>query len=139
MAYDESAAGRIRTVLAAKAEFEELKMFGGLAFMVRSHMVCGIVGRDLMLRVGPDRQSAALGRPHARAMDFTGRPLAGLIYVAPAGFRTAASLAQWLELALGFVATLPAKPPAKAKPRKPTPPGPTKSGVRNAGKPKVRR
>lgn len=115
MAYDEKLAQRIRAVLGPRDDVEERPMFGGLTFMVRSHMACGVLRDDLMLRVGTDAEQAALARPHARPMDFTGRPLPGMIYVAPPGCRTPASLKSWVDLALAFVATLPAKKPAKQK------------------------
>jgi len=73
MAYDQMLADRIRTVLGDTADVTEQKMFGGLAFMVRGHMVCGVVRDNLMLRLGSEGATAALGRPHVRPMDFTGR------------------------------------------------------------------
>jgi len=57
----------------------------------------------------------ALARPHAREMDFTGRPLTGRVYVDPPGIAGAAALGRWLELALAFVRSQPAK---KSAPRK---------------------
>jgi len=54
------------------------KMFGGLAFMVRSPVSVGINGNELMVRVGPDQYLAALERPFARETDFTGRALKGI-------------------------------------------------------------
>jgi TfoX N-terminal domain len=80
---------------------------GRLAVMVRSHMACGLIGNDLMLRVGAAREADALAQPHARPMDFTHRPMTGMIYVAPAGVRTAAALRGWVDRSLAFVATLP--------------------------------
>ena len=47
-------------MLAPRAPFEERKMFGGLAFMVNTHMACGIVKDDLMVRVGKAGHDAAL-------------------------------------------------------------------------------
>lgn len=87
----------------------EKKMFGGLSFMVKGNMCCGVVGDELMARVGPDGYEAALKRPHARPMDFTGKPLKGFVYVAPEGFADRADLEGWIGLALNFVETLPAK------------------------------
>ena len=49
MAYDEDLAGRARGLLAELTDFDERKMFGGLAFMVNTHMACGIVGDDLVV------------------------------------------------------------------------------------------
>ena len=121
MAYDEKLAMRIREVLDALDETDvlERKMFGGLAFMVRGNMAVGIVGFDLMVRVGPDGQQPALERPHARPMDFTGRPLTGFVYVAPAGFKTRAALTGWVTTAIDFVRAQPAGANKKRRSRPP--------------------
>ena len=118
MAYDERLAERLRALLAAEPGASERKMFGGVAFMLDDKMVVGVVGDELMVRVGPEQYGAALRRPHARPMDFTGKPLAGFVYVAAAGIRTAAALRAWVERARAYVATVPAKP---RRPRKPRP------------------
>lgn len=108
MAYDEDLAERIRELLGGDADVTERKMFGGLAFMLDGYMCCGVVGSDLMLRLGIDGADGALARPHVRPMDFTGKPLAGTVYVAPAGLRGVA-LRRWVERASAFVRTLPPK------------------------------
>jgi TfoX/Sxy family transcriptional regulator of competence genes len=82
-------------------------MFGGLTFMVRGHMACGVVGDRLMVRVGEAAYPKALKRPFARPMDFTGRPLAGFVYVDAPVLNTAAALRSWLRLAVAHVASLP--------------------------------
>ena len=119
MAYDEALAARVRAQLAGKRGLAERRMFGGLCFLVNGHMCAGIVGATLMLRVGPERYAEALARPHAREMDFTGRPLKGMIYVDPPGIVGGAALGRWLDLALAFVTSQRAKkkPPAKRKTR----------------------
>jgi TfoX/Sxy family transcriptional regulator of competence genes len=109
MAYDEGLAQRLREQLADHFGLQERKMFGGLAFMHRGHMLVGITGEVLMARVGPDHHAAALKRAHARPMDFTGKPMKGYVFVDPAGFSTDANLARWIALCLEFNATLPAK------------------------------
>ena len=73
MSYDETLADRVRAVLARKRGISEKKMFGGLAFLVNGHMACGIIGDDLMVRVGPEAYDAALTKAGARPMNFTGR------------------------------------------------------------------
>lgn len=108
MAYDEQLAERVRDVLTTEDGVTERKMFGGLAFMVRGHMACGIVGEDLMLRLGPGVAEQALARPHVRPMDFTGRPLTGMVFVGREGLRGAA-LRRWVGKAVGFVDSLPPK------------------------------
>lgn len=118
MAFDAELASRVREALSARNDVTEKKMFGGLCFMVRGHMCCGIDSRNFMLRVGPDRYQAALGKRHARPMDFTGRPLTGFIYVAPGGLKTRRDLAAWLKMGLDFVESLPAKTAKKTKAKK---------------------
>jgi hypothetical protein len=87
-------------------------MLGGLTFMVHGHMCCGVVGEELMLRVGPDRYDDALDRPHTREMDFTGRSLKGMIYVGPEGLRDDGAVRAWVSEAAAFVRTLPVRPDA---------------------------
>ncbi len=109
MAFDEILARRIRDVLADQPGIVEKKMFGGLTFMLNGNMCCGIVKNDLMVRVGPDQHGAALAAPHASPMQFTGRPMRGMVMVAPAGFESDRDLGQWIGRALQFVEGLPAK------------------------------
>ena len=108
MAYDERLADRVRDVLEGDPGVSERKMFGGIAFMIDGHMACGIAGEELMLRLGPEGAEAALRRPGVRPMDFTGRPMKGMVFVAPQGLRGTA-LRRWVEAAAGFARTLPPK------------------------------
>jgi hypothetical protein len=102
MAYDEQLAARIRHALAARIDMTERKMFGGLAFLRDGRMCCGIVGRDLIVRVVEDEVPSVLRRPHVRPMDFTGRPLRGFVYVAPSGVATDDALGEWIGRGLAF-------------------------------------
>jgi len=107
--YSEKLADRTRAALVASRDLEERKMFGGLAFMVNGHMCCGIVGEDLMVRVGPDLYQSSLAQPHTREMDFSGKLLRGMIHVGSAGLATEHELGQWVQRSLAYVSTLPAK------------------------------
>ena len=109
MAYDEGLAERIRDVLAEESGVTEKKMFGGLCLLVRGNMCCGIVDDTLMARVGPDQYEACLKHPHTREMDFTGRPLKGMIYIDPEGVAEDDDLKSWIGHCLTFVSTLPPK------------------------------
>jgi TfoX/Sxy family transcriptional regulator of competence genes len=109
MAYDETVAKRVRSALGKTPDVVEKKMFGGIAFMVRGNMCCGVIGDRLMLRVGPDGYEAVLSRPHATPMDFTGRPMKGMVYVEPAGFASAGDLKAWIARAMEFTLSLPVK------------------------------
>lgn len=77
--------------------------------MVRGHMCCGVVGDELMVRVGAEAYEAALEKNHVREMDFTGKPLRGMVYVAAPGLASAKQLGKWVERGLQFVHTLPEK------------------------------
>lgn len=109
MAFDETVADRVRTALARRRGLAEKKMFGGLAFLVHGNMACGVIGDDLVLRVGADGADRLLRSQHVRPMDFTGRPLTGYVYVAPGGYRRAADLRRLVDQAVTFARTLPKK------------------------------
>ena len=109
MTYDEHLAGRVRALLAATPRVSERKMFGGLAFMVSGNIACGIVGSDLMLRLGEDGADRALDEPHVRPMDFTHRPMKSMVYVNQAGTRTPSALRAWVDLAVAYASSLPPK------------------------------
>ncbi len=109
MAYDEGAAQRLREALGDEHGVVEKKMFGGIAFMLHGNMCCGVVGEELMVRVGPDAHDAALAEPHARPMDFTGRPMRGMVYVGVPGFESDEDLEAWVARGTSFALSLPKK------------------------------
>lgn len=121
MAYDEGLAERIREVLDDEKGVTEKKMFGGIAFLLEGKMFVGIAKDDLMVRVGPERYQASLKQPHVRPMDFTGKPMLGYVFVAPAGVSEENELTRWVRLGATFAATLPekTKPPRARKTRRP--------------------
>jgi TfoX/Sxy family transcriptional regulator of competence genes len=119
MTYDQRLAERVRAELPSGAAVAEREMFGGLAFMVGGKMACGVLKNELLVKVGKAAHDEAIARPHARPMDFTGRPMRGFVFVAPAGLRTATQLRRWLALALAHNRTERASPgPATGKPRR---------------------
>ena len=109
MAFDEGLAERIRDLIADQAYISERKMFGGLCFMLDGNMCFGIVGSELMVRVGPDAYEEALTLPHAREMDFTGRSMKGMVYVGEAGIGEDEDLDVWLTRGTSYAASLPPK------------------------------
>ena len=109
MAYDEGLAQRVRELLAEQDGVSEKRMFGGLAFLVRGNMCVGIVKENLMVRVGKDAYPRLLEAPHARRMDFTGRPMKGFVYVDPAGVESDADLRRWVGHGLALAGSLPGK------------------------------
>lgn len=109
MAFSEALAGRVRGLLVGREPVTEKRMFGGLAFLHRGNMCCGVLGEELMVRVGPEAYPSALELSGAREMDFTGRALRGFVYVSEAGLAGDGDLAAWVERGVSYAATLPAK------------------------------
>ena len=109
MPYDEKLAERVRAVFKSEPNYTEKKMFGGVCFMVGRNMAVGVTGSDLMVRPGPINFEAALALPHARPMDFTGRPMKGFVYVGSEGLGTDTALAAWVERGAAYARSLPAK------------------------------
>ncbi len=109
MAYDEKLAERVRKLVEGlDAETREQKMFGGIAWMLRGNLLVGVVGDALMLRVDPEVGKQALGTPHVRPFDLSGRPMNGFLLVAPEGCRGPA-LKRRFATAFEFVGMLPPK------------------------------
>jgi hypothetical protein len=109
MAFDEKLAKRLRPIFSGDYHLKEMKMFGGLAFMVNGHMCCGIIGDDLVVRTGPDAFDSVIKLPHARPMDFSGRPMKGFVYVGAPGYKTDSALKKWVQRGLDFVLSLSSK------------------------------
>lgn len=120
MAYNEILAEMIRDAFAEMGiEPQEKKMFGGLAFMINGQMGAGIVKDDLMAKIPKDRTEEFLTWPHVREMDFTGRPMKGIVYVAWTGLENdKAYLRQFLEIAKTYLDSPEAKAAAAKKPKK---------------------
>ena len=111
MAYDEKLAEKVRESLNRSRGITEKKMFGGLCFLLNGNMLCGVDNKSqLMVRVGPEKYEHALKLKHARQMDFTGKPLKGMLYIAPEGTKRKDSILKWVNMAKDFVKTLPKKP-----------------------------
>ncbi|MBL8516692.1 MAG: TfoX/Sxy family protein [Betaproteobacteria bacterium] len=110
MAYDEHLAARIRKVLGSGSGISEKKMFGGVAFLRHGHMFVGVSDSALMARVGKALYEDSLARKHVRVMDFTGKPMAGYVFIDERGTSTDEALRFWVKRSMDFAATLPPKP-----------------------------
>jgi TfoX/Sxy family transcriptional regulator of competence genes len=109
MAYDEGLADRIRDLLSARAEVSEHKMFGGIAFMLGGNMACGVLGEELIVRLGDEEGEKALSEDGVRPFDFTGKPMKNIVYVAADRTSDDAGLAEWVEAGAAYAASLPPK------------------------------
>lgn len=109
MAYDEKLAERVREVLGKSKAVTEKKMFGGLCFLYNGNMMGGVLKNDLIVKYDKAEHEKILAQKHVRPFDFSGRPMAGIAYVAPAGLKTKRDLAKWVEMSKAHAASLPKK------------------------------
>ena len=116
MASDDQLASHVRAALADASPVREVKMFGGLGFMLNGNMIAATSERGLLVRVGEQAETEALARAGAQPMLMNGRKMKGYIRVTTA--LDARSVESWLRLARAFVDTLPAKTTAKKPKRK---------------------
>ncbi len=118
MPYDEKVVERVRRSLAKRRDAIEVKMMGGVCFMVDGNMCCGVKGSELLVRVGREAYEVMLAEPHVRPLGFAGpRQPRGFVLVDAAGYRTEAALAKWIGRGLDFIATLPPKSSSSRKKR----------------------
>jgi TfoX/Sxy family transcriptional regulator of competence genes len=110
---------RVRAALAGIASVHEVRMFGGIGFMLNGNMLAAASKRGLLLRVGKEQLADALSRPGARQMEMRGRVMADYVYVDPPPL-TPDATRTWLRMAFAFVQTLPPKA-AGAKPARKAP------------------
>ena len=100
MVYDERLAERIRKTLGKNKQVAEKHMFGGLSFLYRKKMFCGVLKNDLVLKMSHEQWEEALKKPNVRPMDFTGRPMKGFVYVNQKGCKSEKNLKKWIDLSL---------------------------------------
>ena len=84
-------------------------MFGGVGFLLSGNMCVGVWKDSLVARVGLGQYEDALNRPFAGEFNVTGRSMKGWVLVAPEGIDEDDQLHDWIQLAVSFVRTLPAK------------------------------
>ena len=112
MAFDEQLSNRIREALVELPEVEEKLMFGGICYMLNGKMCIGVVKDEMMCRIGPDQHEAALERTGCHEMRFSGKPMAGMVFVSAEGMRSKSDFDYWINLCLDY------NPHAKASKKK---------------------
>ncbi len=76
--------------------------------MVDGKMCLGLLqdkktGEDLLMaRIGPDEYENALLQPGCRPMDFTGRPMKGMVFVENSVIQKSTELKRWIDLCLAY-------------------------------------
>ncbi len=110
VAYDEALADRVRELLAGEADLSEMKMFGGLAFLVGGNMAVAASGQGgIMVRVDPASSDSLVGTTRAHVVEMRGRPMQGWLRVDAEDVRTTRQLAKWVHLGTTYARSLPRK------------------------------
>lgn len=109
MARDAGLEELLRERLDGVAGLTERSMFGGWAWLLDGHLVCGARDDGVLVRLGKGNDLWALDLDGIASMISRGRMMAGWVRVAPETFGDDAIAAQLINAALTFVRSLPAK------------------------------
>lgn len=103
MAYSEYFVDRVSQFLNEKSvPFITKKMMGGLLFMVDNKMYVAVNKEEIMARINPDIYEVSLLKEGCKAMNFTGKPFKGFVFLTDEAIDLDKDLHYWLQLALDF-------------------------------------
>lgn len=110
MAYEEELAERIRRLIAPESGVSEMRMFGGLAFLINGNMSVAASGQGgLLVRCEPQETDALLDEPGAEQMVMRGRPMEGWLRVSSDAVSGDGELERWVSRAVAYAGSLPPK------------------------------
>jgi TfoX N-terminal domain len=110
VAYDEELASRMRELLGDEPNLTEMKMFGGLAFLIGGNMAIAASGQGgALVRVDPAHSDQLVATTAAELMEMRGRQMAGWLRVDAENLRTKDELSAWVERGVSYARSLPAK------------------------------
>lgn len=110
MAYDEELAERIRELLDGEPGVTEMKMFGGLGFLIGGNMAVAASGQGgVLTRVDPAESDKLVATTKARLMEMRGRQMKGWLRIDADDVRTKRQLAKWVKLGTTYARSLPKK------------------------------
>jgi TfoX/Sxy family transcriptional regulator of competence genes len=110
MAYDEELADRLRELVQGENGVTEMRMFGGLAFLINGNMAVSASGQGgLLLRVDPAETEELVADPNARRFEMRGREMDGWLRVDTDGMSSDRQLEQWVARGVAYARSLPPK------------------------------
>lgn len=84
-------------------------MFGGWAFLLNGHLLCGVRRGSIMLRVGSDNEAWALEITGVVPVVMRGRRMSGYVRATPEAYVDDMLRQRLLDAALTFTRSLPKK------------------------------
>jgi TfoX/Sxy family transcriptional regulator of competence genes len=109
MPYSQALADRVRGIVGSRRGIVAKKMFGALGFMERGNFFVGVAETSLIVRLDPEVAGELAEEPYASPFAPAGKPMRGWLLIEADGLDRDDDLRAWVERALEFVATLPAK------------------------------
>lgn len=102
MAYNESLADLLREDFFSFSQVREMRMMGGLVFMLNDKMCVGILGDEMMVRINPELFEDALEEDFARPLDESGRSMKGFLLLDENIWNNPKKRAHWFQLCIEF-------------------------------------
>lgn len=109
MRYDTQLAQHIRQILVHQPAVTEKVMFGGIVFMVNGHIACGVVGDEVLVRIGVERYISTVQMAHVRPFQMGKRQSRGWVLVGTQALRSADDLHTWVQQGITSALALSAK------------------------------
>ena len=110
MAYDEETANRIREVVQSEDGLSEMRMFGGLAFLINGNMAVAASGQGgLLLRCDPAETDALVAEPGAARFEMRGKEMDGWLRIDTSAVNTDKRLHRWVAVGVNYARALPPK------------------------------
>ena len=109
MARDEGLEELLRDDLEAVPGLTEKPMFGGRAWLLNGHLLCGARDDGMLVRLGKGQDGWALQRSEIAPMVSRGKRMDGWVRAGPSAFGDDTLRQRLLDKALAFVRSLPAK------------------------------
>lgn len=110
MAYDEALAARIHDLIGGSPGLSEMKMFGGLAFLINGHMAVAASGKGgLMARVDPESAEQWIDGVSVEPMEMRNKHMPGWLRVTATSVKDDDALQEWIDRCVDFTAALPPK------------------------------
>lgn len=109
MARDPGLEELVRESLGDRPDLAEKAMFGGRAWLLHGHLLCGARDDGLLVRLGKGNDGWALEHPAIGPMVMRGKALPGWIRAGAEAYGDDGLRRKLIEAALAFVGTLPPK------------------------------